>query len=219
MKKITLLVASILLMGGGAANAAENSKFPQERRVAVDFRHADPIVFKEGGIEFFLYVDGQFDFNTRPSGHHKQFTPHRTSAVNRNHDGRGSYRNDYYGVKVEQDRMGRVRRVGNVSISYDRYNRVQRVGYVEMEYNRFALERVGGLEIVYNRRGQIVDMVGSVKDRRGYAHNQHNQHNDYDYGNHRNSHDNYDYRMNDRKVVKQDNRVATSVDVRIAKRN
>jgi hypothetical protein len=26
-----------------------------------------------------------------------------------------------------------------------------------MSYNRFALERVGGLEIIYNRRGQVVD--------------------------------------------------------------
>jgi hypothetical protein len=32
---------------------------------------------------------------------------------------------DNYGVNVEQDRMGRVRRIGNVSISYDRNNRVQ----------------------------------------------------------------------------------------------
>jgi hypothetical protein len=28
-----------------------------------------------------------------------------------------------------------------------------------MTYNRYALERVGGLEIIYNRRGQIVDIV------------------------------------------------------------
>jgi hypothetical protein len=27
-----------------------------------------------------------------------------------------------------------------------------------MTYNRYALERVGGLEIIYNRRGQIVDI-------------------------------------------------------------
>jgi hypothetical protein len=50
-----------------------------------------------------------------------------------------------------------VRRVGNVSISYDRYDRVERIGSVQMSYNRYALERVGGLEIIYNRRGQIVD--------------------------------------------------------------
>jgi hypothetical protein len=36
-----------------------------------------------------------------------------------------------------------------------------------MSYNRFALERVGGLEIIYNRRGQVVDIFGSVKGGRG----------------------------------------------------
>jgi hypothetical protein len=40
-----------------------------------------------------------------------------------------------------------------------------------MTYNRYALERVGGLEIIYNRRGQIVDIV-ICKGGRGYAYNQ-----------------------------------------------
>jgi hypothetical protein len=58
-----------------------------------------------------------------------------------------------------------VRRVGNVSISYDRYDRVERIGSVQMSYNRYALERVGGLEIIYNRRGQIVDTSWVCKRR------------------------------------------------------
>jgi hypothetical protein len=42
-----------------------------------------------------------------------------------------------------------------------------------MTYNRYALERVGGLEIIYNRRGQIVDIVDLCKRwQRGYAYNQ-----------------------------------------------
>jgi hypothetical protein len=40
-----------------------------------------------------------------------------------------------------------------------------------MSYNRFVLERVG-LEIIYNRRGQVVDILSG----RGYAHNQDNDH-------------------------------------------
>jgi hypothetical protein len=39
-------------------------------------------------------------------------------------------------------------------------DRVRRIGSVQMSYNRFALERVGGLEIIYNRRGQVVDILG-----------------------------------------------------------
>jgi hypothetical protein len=40
---------------------------------------------------------------------------------------------------------------------------IKRIDSVQMSYNRFALERVGGLEIIYNRRGQVVDIYGSVK--------------------------------------------------------
>ncbi len=68
-----------------------------------------------------------------------------------------------YGVRVSHDNLGRVRQVGNVFINYDAFDRVKRIGSVYMSYNRYALERVGGLEIIYNRRGQIVDLIGSVK--------------------------------------------------------
>jgi hypothetical protein len=52
-----------------------------------------------------------------------------------------------YGVKVEHDNLGRVRQV-NVFINYDANDRVKRIGSVYMTYNRYALERVGGLEIL-----------------------------------------------------------------------
>jgi hypothetical protein len=53
-----------------------------------------------------------------------------------------------------------VTRIGNISINFDSNDRVRRIGSVQMSYNRFALERVGGLEIIYNRRGQVVDILG-----------------------------------------------------------
>jgi hypothetical protein len=43
-------------------------------------------------------------------------------------------------------------------------DRIKRVGSAYMAYNRFALEQVG-LQIIYNPRGQIVDIVGSVNGR------------------------------------------------------
>ncbi|MEZ7499621.1 hypothetical protein QO200_12840 [Flavobacterium sp. Arc3] len=215
MKKITFLVASILLMGGGVANATEKNNLSSERRVAVDFRNAEPVVFTEGGIEFYVFADGQFDFNTRSSARDKSFKPYKRGNGNKNYGNVASSHRDNYGVKVEYDRRGNVTRIGNVSINFDSNDRIRRIGSVQMSYNRFALERVGGLEIIYNRRGQVVDTYGSVKGGRGYAHNQDN---DYEYGSDRNSNDR-DYRANDTKVVQRDNRVATTVDVRIVKRN
>ena len=230
MKKITFLVASILLFGGGVANATEKIDFSRERRLPVDFRNAEPLVFTERGVEFFVFPDGQFDFNTRPSTGDMYYKSTRSSAVNRTYGAPASFRNKNYGVKVEHDNMGRVRRIGNVMINYDANDRIKRVGSVYMTYNRYALEQVGGLQIIYNRRGQIVDMVGTVKGGRAYQYSQHNNGNngrdheidrddrDYDYDQNSNDHDQYYYKNGGTKAQKEDTKVVGSVDIRIDKR-
>ena len=50
-----------------------------------------------------------------------------------------------------------------------------------MRYNRFALTQIGGMQIVYNRRGDIVDMIGSIKGYRNQGYVYHNNHNVYSY--------------------------------------
>ena len=202
MKKITLLVASIFVFGGSIANAAEKIDFSVERRSPVDFRDADPIVFTERGIEFFVFPDGQLDFNTRPTtGRDMYYKSSRKNSVNKTFGAPGNVRNGNYGVKVEHDNMGRVRQVGNVFINYDVNDRVKRIGSVYMTYNRFALERVGGLEIIYNRRGQIVDTFGAVKGGRAYQYSQ-NSFGNNDFGSNQNSNDDdyYYYKSNGTKA-------------------
>ena len=197
MKKITLLVASIFLLGGGAANAAEKIAFSVETKSPVDFRNPEPIVFIERGIEFFIFPDGQLDFNTRPSkGGEQYYQTNSRGDVNRTYGAPKFHKNKNYGVKVAHDNMGRVRQVGNVFINYDSNDRVKRVGSVYMTYNRYALEQVGGLQIMYNRRGQIVDTVGNVNGGKGFHYNQNNyQNNDYTYEHNQNDNDDkYYYR-------------------------
>ena len=212
MKKITLLVASIFLFGGIVANAIERNN----RRFPVDFRNADPIVFTERGVEFYVFPDGQFDFNTRPSTgdmYYKQ--GRRTSAVNKTYGSPANGQNRNYGVKVEHDYNGRVRRVGNVMINYDANDRVKRVGSVYMTYNRYALDRVGDLQIIYNRRGQIVDLVGAVKGGRAYQYSQNDYDDDdrdYGYAQNTSHQDDVYYRTNDSKP-----KVQGSLDIRINK--
>lgn len=209
MKKITLLVASIFLFGSAVANATDRN----DRRSPVDFRNADPIVFMERGVEFFIFPDGQFDFNTRPSNGDVYYKSGRRNGENRSYGTRENFQKRNYGVKVEHDNRGRVRRVGNVMINYDANDRIKRVGSVYMAYNRYALTQVGGLQIIYNRRGQIVDMVGAVNGGRAYQYSQ-NNHNDnnHDYGNNQNSNNQDDtyYRTN---VAKP--KVTGSLDIRI----
>ncbi len=167
MKKITLLVAASILLVGNMALASENPVFSgntDRRGYHIDYRDAEPIIFKERGIEFMLFPNGEFDFNTRPSGPRINGTS-------------GAPRGMYYGtsergIRVEHDNFGRVRRVGNVYINYDAYGRVKRIGTIYMSYNSFAVTKVGNMRIMYDRRGRIVDVFGFINHANGsYCYN------------------------------------------------
>lgn len=151
MKKITLFATALFAL----TTAAIASDFPK----AILITDADPIQFTERGVEFFIFPDGQFDFNTAPSYSDTYYKAANRGAVNRNY---GVPRANG-GVRVEHDAFGRVRRVGNVFINYDAFDRIKRIGSVYMTYNRFALAHVGGLRIKYNNRGMILGYDGSVK--------------------------------------------------------
>lgn len=173
MKKITLLVASIFLVGS-MAQASVNPVFSDAKtngpRYGIDYRYAEPIMFMERGIAFYVFPNGELDFNTQPaSSGTVVYRDGRRGVVNTTYGAPGRrsevryYNNPgNYGVRIEHDNFGRVRRVGNVFINYDSANRVKRVGSVYMSYNSFALSQVGGLRIFYNRRGQIIDISGYV---------------------------------------------------------
>lgn len=216
MKKITqVLVIAVLALGLHSAKASDKKVFDDvstRNYPPVDYRYADPIVFMERGIEFYVFPNGEFDFNTvtttapRPRG--------GRGNVNATYGAPGSYTNtNSYnnvrnnGTKIEHDYMGRVRRIGNVFINYDNVGRVKRVGSVYMNYNSFALSQVGGLRIIYDRRGRIINIVGVVN---GYSSNYnyntqngYNQNNNY-YNDNDNGYDNeedyYYYRQDGTKA-------------------
>lgn len=196
MKTITLLAASILLM----TNAAKASEFKAaDVTLTTPMAFDEPLSFTERGIEFFVFPNGDFDFNTRPNdsqGDYQYKSAGRKSAeVNRGN------RPVNYGVLIEHDSFGRVRRVGNTFINYDRDDRVSRIGTVYMKYNRTFLDQIGNMKIIYNRRGEIVDTVGSIKGRKyqGYAYNTSNN-NYYPTVSHNND-DYYYYKTDGTKAV------------------
>jgi hypothetical protein len=166
MKTITYLVAFTFTVGS-LGMTAQNRVMETERGITVNHTiQAEPIVFMERGIEFFVFLNGDFDFNTRPNDCHGGIFYRRggtrgTTAVNVN-----------YGVRIEHDSFGRVRRVGNVYINYDVYGRVKRIGTIYMSYNSFAVTRVGNMRIIYDRRGRIVDVFGFINyANNGYVYN------------------------------------------------
>lgn len=152
MKTITLFAACLLLT---LTEVTAN-----ETRANLAFENEEPISFFERGIEFFVFPNGEFDFNTRPTDTQEGNYYYRTAGKRGNVQER---RVINYGVLIAHDSFGRVRRIGNTFINYDFRDRVTRIGSVFMRYNRFALTQVGGMQIIYNHRGAIVRTIGNVK--------------------------------------------------------
>lgn len=180
MRKITFLVASFLLMlnatfaqeirtdrrgnGNGHSNGNGNGHHNGHNNYyAIDYRDAEPIEFRERGISFYVFPNGDFDFNTGNGS----YIARRDGVPATNVADRG-----VRGIKIEHDSYGRVRRVGNTFINYDYYGRVKRIGSVYMTYNSFALTRIGGMRLFYNYHGQIVGVTGFVNGMNyGYQYN------------------------------------------------
>ena len=214
MKKITLLVVASILLVGNMALASENPVFSDNtnrRGYYIDYRDAEPIIFKERGIEFMLFPNGEFDFNTRPSG-----PRYHVNGTNGAPGTRGYYGPSERGVRVEHDNFGRVRRVGNVYINYDAFGRVKRIGTIYMSYNSFAVTKVGNMRIVYDRRGRIVDVYGFINHANGgynynpgthYSGGNGHYDDDDDYGDDYNDDDYYYYRKDGSKAKMSDDDV------------
>ncbi|MEY4834660.1 MAG: hypothetical protein RI980_775 [Bacteroidota bacterium] len=164
MRKITFLVGSLLFL----LNATQAQEVSTERRggirnghqnghpnyYAIDYRDAEPIVFLERGILFYVFPTGDFDFNI---GNNNYIARRGGTPTNPNSIERGSR-----GIKIEFDFYGRIRRIGSVFVNYDYYGRIRRIGSVNMTYNSFALTRIGGMRLFYNYHGQLVGVTGFV---------------------------------------------------------
>jgi hypothetical protein len=153
MKKITFVFAAVLMFGQVIAANQYRDLIGYKPELAA------PISFMERGIEFFVFMDGQLDFNTYPSAAGSLYYKDGRRSVNQTYGAPGV---NSGGVVIEHDNMGRVRRVGNVFINYDAQNRIKRVGSVYMTYNKQFLSQIGGLKISYDRRGYISDVWGHV---------------------------------------------------------
>lgn len=208
MKKITLLVALIFT----TVNFAKTSELNFTDGVTTRFGNNDPISFDERGIEFFVFQNGDFDFNTRPDDSQGDYyfkQAGRRIGVSKD------TRPVNYGVLIEQDSFGRIRRIGNTFINYDSNDRVTRIGSVFIKYDRFLLTQVGGLRIIYNRFGDIIDTVGAVKGRNydgsgftnsyyGPANSNHNSDYSYNYSSNNNSNSAYYYKTDGTKEKFED---------------
>ncbi|WP_341214524.1 hypothetical protein [uncultured Wocania sp.] len=175
MKRLLLLFTG-LLIGLTTVSATELNYQDQKTKLEKTkrYRYAQPIMFVERGIEFLVFPDGSFDFNTNYENtfYNDSYYRKRTSKrsnVNTTYGAPGkrvkytSYRHRNRGVSISHDRDGKVRRIGNIFLNYDRRGRLKRAGSIYMNYKRNGtLTQVGGLIVKYNHWGEIVHTRGQV---------------------------------------------------------
>jgi hypothetical protein len=155
MKKLAKLVFGFLLMGitsNATTNNFEVSEFNNYNRY--DGR---AYIFEEGGVEFSVFADGQFDFSyVGSNGQQVQVnisSPNANISFNAGHD---------YELYVQYDDYGAVTQIENVPIYYDNYGRIAQAGNVDIRYNNRRIVRVGGLFINYNYYGNYVNSTGFI---------------------------------------------------------
>ncbi len=130
MKKLVLLFAFGLF---SMSMAAKDSFRPHWKYLD------EPVKITVRGIDFFVFPNGEFDFNA----HQRR---------NRHYHGHSGF-----GIRIDRDRYGKIRRIGNVFINYNRYRQVSRIGNVFIKYNhRGRIYRIGKLRLKYMGRRYAV---------------------------------------------------------------
>ena len=176
MKRLILVFAGLLI---GLTTASATELNHQKQKTTLDktkkHRYAQPIMFEERGIEFLIFPDGSFDFNTHiedayfdDSYYRRNSRRSNINVTSRGPNTKVNYNSKRYpnrGVSISKDRHGNVRRIGNVYLNYDRYGKITRAGSIFMNYSRgrhATLSQVGGLRVHYNHWGEIVNTRGQV---------------------------------------------------------
>ncbi|MCB4808558.1 hypothetical protein LG651_09855 [Tamlana sp. 62-3] len=140
MKKLAVVLAGLFIGATAFAKTPNTDNLNNNKRIVTTYRNAEPIIFIEGGIEFYIYPNGNFNYNTK---------------IN--------YANSRRGNSVIKDRTGKITRIGTVNINYDRFGNITRAGTININYNNAVVSKIGGLHVNYNRNGKIVTRKGSVK--------------------------------------------------------
>ena len=102
-------------------------------------------IFVEGGVEFSVYPDGEFDFVLPQLARNAVQVNVNTGPLNI------SYNSGYnYDPYVQYDDYGAVLQIENVPIYYDNWGRIIQAGDVYINYNNGRIVNVGGLNVFYS---------------------------------------------------------------------
>ncbi|MGB3775753.1 MAG: hypothetical protein WA951_10900 [Leeuwenhoekiella sp.] len=138
MKKLIHLLA-IVLLGTTTMTAATSSDTYED----INRYGGNQYIFLEGGIEFSVYPDGEFDF-VRPQAVSGFQLNTGNSVLSL------SFNSGYnYDAFVQYDNYGAVIQIGNVPVYYDNWGRIAQAGNIAINYNNNYIAAIGGLQIFY----------------------------------------------------------------------
>lgn len=167
MKRITLLTATFLLTTMVTfANHGTKKSYENNNGLTTRYRNAEPVTFVERGVRFFVFPNGQFDFDVVQTRYGRRGNPniYMGNRGGKFVNGNKPYRRGH----LLYDRFGRISKVKNVPVFYDRAGRVYQIGSVFMNYGRSGLlNQVGALDARYSRYGKIIYRYGNVHNRYG----------------------------------------------------
>lgn len=146
MKKGILILLGMFMMVS-TVEAKNGNELPN--RTGVNYSYNNAVNFEERGIEFYIFTNGEFDFNSNYNDSYYDYNGNRIRTER--------------GIHINRDYRGRINRIGNTFVNYDRYGNVTRIGNVFMRYNRGKLTNVGNLKVRYDYWGNP-SFYGNVKD-------------------------------------------------------
>ncbi|MDO9261190.1 MAG: hypothetical protein Q7U08_04560 [Flavobacteriaceae bacterium] len=203
MKKLVLFM---LILGFMIPNLTSAKNF----NIDGYYDEYSPVELEENGILFFVFPDGEFEFEI--------LRPRHIDLSFRFRNGHVSLGKNLP-LRIEQDRYGNILRIDNVFIDYNRFGKVSRIGSVDIYYNRGMIHRMGYLNIVYHPMNRI-QYIGYINDNhrhysykksygRQYSYNDHHMRNRNVYED-RNQYDRnrYEYSQRDYKEIKHKKEVS-----------
>ena len=117
MKQISLFIASLFLVAI-TANATTAKLESNAETIIYNNGYGKSFIFNEGGIEFSVFADGQFDFYMSRYGSNVNVSvssPNLSASFNSGRD---------YNAYVQYDEFGAIIQIENTPIYYDYYGRI-----------------------------------------------------------------------------------------------
>lgn len=162
MKKRLLFIAVSVILMMTTAQASEVTSDVTTNDLKGYFnpyRNAQPVLFQLNGIDYAIFPDGSLQYEL----------PERSFARNNRLNRRSNFYTRFNNRRgfVRHNRLGQVTRIGNTRISYFPNGQVARIGHLRTDYvgRNGVLRQIGGLEVRYNRRGQLIAARGCVDQR------------------------------------------------------